>query len=353
MRSAKEKAELCRALHAGAEPTLSAACWDVGTACLLAHVGVPLIDTTSFGAMATRGLPDAVGLATRDFMLGNARLIAASVDLPVQADLENGFGDSPEIVAQTILEAGTTGIVGGSIEDATGRPADPIYPLELAKERISAAAEVACALPFPFMLTARADQYLWGRPDLAEVIQRAQAFETAGANAIMVPGLSDLVALKSLCDRREPARGGAYRRGPWWTSPREIGCDRRKAHRRWRGHGSRGALGLCEHRPGSNRRARTRRLARRHVRPRDHRDLPAPPRQFLTVKLVTGRPYERRGEPKGGDQASHRELPTLYLQQRTSSAMRSISSRSDRPMSAYVYEPQALTGGVDTAAWCA
>ena len=80
MRSTKEKAEHCRALHAGAEPTLSAACWDVGTACLLAHVGVPLIDTTSFGAMATRGLPDAVGLATRDFMLGNARLIAAAVE---------------------------------------------------------------------------------------------------------------------------------------------------------------------------------------------------------------------------------------------------------------------------------
>ena len=200
MRSTKEKAELCRVLHAGAEPTLSAACWDVGTACLLAHVGVPLIDTTSFGAMATRGLPDAVGLATRDFMLDNARLIAAAVDLPVQADLENGFGDSPKIVAQTILEASATGIVGGSIEDATGRPADPIYPLEFATERIHAAAEAARALSFPFMLTARADQYLWGRPDLAEVIQRAQAFETAGANAIMVPGLSDLAALKSLCD---------------------------------------------------------------------------------------------------------------------------------------------------------
>src|SRR5215510_7308718 len=150
--------------------------------------------------MATRGLPDAVGLATRDFMLDNARLIAASVNLPVQADLENGFGDSPKIVAQTILEASATGIVGGSIEDATGRPADPIYPLEFATERIHAAAEAARALPFPFMLTARADQYLWGRPDLAEVIHRAQAFETAGANAIMVPGLNDLAALKSLCD---------------------------------------------------------------------------------------------------------------------------------------------------------
>lgn len=199
MRNTREKAELCRALHAGAEPALSASCWDVGTACLLAHVGVPLIDTTSFGAMAARGLPDAVGLATREFMLDNARLIAAAVDLPVQADLENGFGDGPDTVAQTIREAGTTGIVGGSIEDATGRPADPIYPLDLARVRIRAAAEAARALPFPFMLTARADQYLCGRPDLTEVIRRAQAFEAAGADAIMVPGLTDPVGLKSLC----------------------------------------------------------------------------------------------------------------------------------------------------------
>jgi 2-methylisocitrate lyase-like PEP mutase family enzyme len=200
MRSIKEKAELCRALHAGAEPAPSAACWDVGTACLLAHVGMPLIDTTSFGAMATRGLPDAVGLATREVMLDNARLIAAAVDVPVQADLENGFGDSPETVVRTIREAGTTGIVGGSIEDATGRPDDPIYPFDHAQERIRAAAEAARALPFPFMLTARADQYLWGRPDLTEVIRRAQAFEAAGADAIMVPGLNDPAGLKSLCD---------------------------------------------------------------------------------------------------------------------------------------------------------
>ena len=121
-------------------------------------------------------------------MLGNARLIAALVDLPVQADLENGFGDSPEIVAQTILEAGTTGVVGGSIEDATGRPADPIYPLELAKERIRAAAEVVRALPFPFMLTARADQCLWGRPDLTEVIPMPLAPVAANVSRSGPPG---------------------------------------------------------------------------------------------------------------------------------------------------------------------
>lgn len=200
MRSTREKAELCRLLHAGPEPVLSASCWDVGTACLLEHVGTPLLDTTSFGAMAARGLPDAVGLASRKFMLENARLIAAAVEMPVQADLENGFGDSPEAVALTIREAGTTGIVGGSIEDATGRPHDPIYPIELATDRIRAAAEAARSLRFPFTLTARADQYLCGRPDLAEVIRRAQAFQTAGANAILVPGLTDPSELRTLCD---------------------------------------------------------------------------------------------------------------------------------------------------------
>lgn len=200
MRSTREKAELCRLLHAGPEPVLSASCWDVGTACLLEHVGMPLLDTTSFGAMAARGLPDAVGLASRKFMLENARLIAAAVEMPVQADLENGFGDSPEAVALTIREAGTTGIVGGSIEDASGRPHDPIYPIELATDRIRAAAEAARSLPFPFTLTARADQYLCGRPDLAEVIRRAQAFQTAGANAILVPGLTDPSELRTLCD---------------------------------------------------------------------------------------------------------------------------------------------------------
>jgi 2-methylisocitrate lyase-like PEP mutase family enzyme len=199
MSTTREKALLCRRLHAGPEPVLSASCWDVGTATLLQHVGVPLIDTTSFGAMATRGLPDAVGLATRDFMLDNAHQIAAAVDVPVQADLENGFGDSPEAVAETIRQAGNTGIVGGSIEDATGRSDDPIYDFDHAVARIRAAATAASALPFPFMLTARADQYLCGRPDLGEVVRRAQAFAQAGADAIMVPGLMDPAGLKTLC----------------------------------------------------------------------------------------------------------------------------------------------------------
>lgn len=231
MKTTREKAEICRRLHAGPEPALSASCWDVGTATLLEHVGVPLIDTTSFGAMAARGLPDAVGLATRDFMLDNARQIAAAVDLPVQADLENGFGDSPEEVAETIRQAGTTGIVGGSIEDATGRPADPIYAFDHAVARIRAAAVAARVLPFPFMLTARADQYLWGRPDLAEVVRRAQAFEAAGADAIMVPGLMEPAGLKTLCSAVSlpvvvligAGPGGPDRRALRATGARRIG----------------------------------------------------------------------------------------------------------------------------------
>lgn len=115
------------------------------------------------------------------------------------ADLENDFGDCPEVVADTIKQAGTTGIVGGSIGDATRRPDDPIYPIALAQDRIRAAAEASRALPIQSTLTARADQYMWGRPNLAEVIRRVQAFQEAGANAVMVPGLSDPSALRTMC----------------------------------------------------------------------------------------------------------------------------------------------------------
>lgn len=199
MTDVQTKAALCRALHAGARPVISGGCWNAGTARLLAHIGFPLVETSSAGAMFARGLPDAAGLASRDFMIDTARTVAASVDLPVLADLENGFGDSPDAVVETIRRAATTGIVGGSIEDATARPDDPIYPLALARDRIRAAADAARGLPFAFFLTARADQYLWGRPDLAEVIARAQAFQAAGADAVLVPGLTDPADLKTLC----------------------------------------------------------------------------------------------------------------------------------------------------------
>ncbi len=158
-----------------------------------------LLETSSAGVMFARGLPDGDGLATRDLMLENARWIAAAVDVPVTADLENGFGTSPDMVAETIRLAGETGIVGGSIEDTTGDRNDPILPLGLAVERIRAAVEAARRLPFPFALTARADQYMHHLPDLAGTIQRVQQFQAAGADMILVPGLFTRAEIETLC----------------------------------------------------------------------------------------------------------------------------------------------------------
>jgi len=166
---------------------------------MLAHAGLEVLETSSAGVMFARGLPDGDGHATRDLMLENARSIAAAVDIPVTADLENGFGTAPEVVAETIRLAGETGIVGGSIEDTTGDSTDPILPFGLAVDRIRAAAEAAQRLPFRFALTARADQYMHKRPDLGEVIRRAQAFHQAGAGMIMVPGLTGREEIELLC----------------------------------------------------------------------------------------------------------------------------------------------------------
>jgi 2-methylisocitrate lyase-like PEP mutase family enzyme len=193
------KAERYRALHALNKPVLAGGCWDAGSAMLMAHAGLPLLETSSAGVMFARGLPDGDGLATRDLMLENARSVAAAVDIPVTADLENGFGIGPDVVAETIRLAGETGIVGGSIEDTTGDRDNPILPLGLAVERITAAAEAAGRLQFPFALTARADQYMHNQPDLAATIQRVQQFQQAGADMIMVPGLGAPAAIETLC----------------------------------------------------------------------------------------------------------------------------------------------------------
>ena len=193
------KAETYHALHAKPTAFVAGGCWDAGSAMMLAHAGLEVLETSSAGVMFARGLPDGDGLATRDLMLENARSIAAAVHIPVTADLENGFGRGPEVVAETIRLAGETGIVGGSIEDTTGDRNDPILPLGLAVDRIRAAAEAARHLPFPFALTARADQYMHKRPDLAEAIQRAQAFQEAGADMILVPGLTGREEIETLC----------------------------------------------------------------------------------------------------------------------------------------------------------
>ena len=196
--SIADKAARYRALHAG-DVFVAGGCWDAGTARLLAHAGLQCLETSSAGVMFARGLPDGDGLATREIMLENARSVAAAVDLPVSADLENGWAATPEGVAETVRLAGATGIVGGSIEDTTGDRTDPICSLEVAVERLRAAVEAARALPFPFAITARADQYMHGRGNLAEVVARAQAFQAAGADMILAPGMADPGEIATLC----------------------------------------------------------------------------------------------------------------------------------------------------------
>lgn len=161
--------------------------WDPGSARLLAVLGFEALTSTSAGFAFSRGLPD-YG-AGRDAILAHVADLAAATDLPVAADLENGFGDDPQTVAETIRLAGATGIVGGSIEDATGRADAPIYSLEASAERIRAAVEAARSLSFPFTLTARAENHLHGRNDLADTIRRLQAYQDAGADVLYAPGL--------------------------------------------------------------------------------------------------------------------------------------------------------------------
>jgi 2-methylisocitrate lyase-like PEP mutase family enzyme len=176
--------------------------WDAGSARLLAHLGFEAVATSSAGYAFTIAKPDtAVG---RDATLAHAAAVAAATDLPVSIDLENGFGDAPETVAETIRLAAATGAVGGSIEDSTTRTADPLYERELAVERIRAAAEVVRGLTFPFMLTARAENYLVGKPDLKDTIERLQMYQEAGADVLYAPGLAtrdDIAAVVSSLDR--------------------------------------------------------------------------------------------------------------------------------------------------------
>ena len=171
--------------------------WDAGSTRLLAQLGFAAMATTSAGFAFTIGVRDSHATLTRDAILANARLIVEATDLPVSADLEDGFGVDPETCAETIRMASDIGLVGGSIEDATGDPADPIHAMDLATDRIRASAETARDLPF--LLTARAENYLWGRKDLADTIARLQAFSEAGADVLYAPGLTDLDEIATLC----------------------------------------------------------------------------------------------------------------------------------------------------------
>ena len=192
-----EKGARFAALHRGPDAFVIANAWDAGSARLLAAVGFPALATSSAAAAATLGRRD--GQMTRDEALAQAGAIVQATDLPVSADLEKGFGDAPADVAETIRLAARAGLAGGSIEDATGDPDRPLFDLATAAERVAAAARAARELPFPFTLTARAEGFLRGRPDLDDTIARLQAFEKAGADVLFAPGLPDLAAVRAVC----------------------------------------------------------------------------------------------------------------------------------------------------------
>ena len=170
--------------------------WDIGSARLLEHLGFQALATSSAGYAFTVGKAD--NHVGRDLRLEHAASVAAATNLPVSIDLENGFGDTPAVVAETIRMAAATGAVGGSIEDATERSDDPIYERALAVARVRAASEAAHDLPFPFLLTARAENYLNGRPDLKDTIERLQMYQEAGADVLYAPGLTNLDDIATL-----------------------------------------------------------------------------------------------------------------------------------------------------------
>jgi len=195
--SQAEKAERFRALHQGPGAFIIANPWDGGSARILAALGFAALATSSGACAATLGRRD--GKVTRDEALAHAGAIAAVVDLPVSADLENGFGHPPAVAAETVRLAARAGVVGCSIEDASGDREKPLYDLAHALERVGAAVEAARATGFAFTLTARSENFLRGNPDLDDTIRRLQAYEKAGADVLMAPGLPDLVAVKRVC----------------------------------------------------------------------------------------------------------------------------------------------------------
>ena len=194
MTTQEEKARTFQALHERPEAFIIPNPWDAGTAKILAAIGFEALATTSFGVANMLGRRDAV--VTSEDVLENCHAIAAATNLPVSADLENCFADAPRAAAQMIGRAAEAGVVGGSIEDFTGDRAKPIYDFNLAVERVQAAVEAARALPFPFVLTARAENLLHGRDDLDDTIRRLQAFEAAGADVLYAPGTKDLDTIR-------------------------------------------------------------------------------------------------------------------------------------------------------------
>jgi 2-methylisocitrate lyase-like PEP mutase family enzyme len=202
MRTQAEKGAIFRALHQRDGAFIIPNPWDPGTARLLAGLGFEALATTSAGYAFSIGLRD--NMVGRDRMIAHVSDVASSTDLPVSGDLENGYGDDPYTVAETLRLAAAAGLVGGSIEDSTGRQDDPVYDKGLAVERVRAAAEAVRELPFTFTLTARAENQIVGRPNLKDTIERLQAYQEAGADVLYAPGLAsreEIAAVVGSVDR--------------------------------------------------------------------------------------------------------------------------------------------------------
>jgi len=197
MTSQREKAIRLRQLHEGPRAFVIANSWDGGSSRLLAGLGFQALATSSGACAGTLGRLD--GQVSREEAIVHARAIALATDLPVSGDLENGFGHTPDDAARTILLAAEAGLVGGSIEDASGDKDKPLYDIVHATERVAAAVSAARSLDFPFMLTARAENHLRGNNDLDDTIRRLQAYEEAGADVLFAPGLPDLAAVRAVC----------------------------------------------------------------------------------------------------------------------------------------------------------
>ena len=192
-----DRAVRFKALHQGPGAFVIPNPWDAGSARALAGLGFQALATSSGATAGVLGRRD--GQVTREEALAHARAIVMATDLPLSADLEKGFGDTPAAVAETIRLAAEIGLVGSSIEDATGERDKPLYDIGHATERVAAAAQAARALPFSFTLTARAENFLRGHPDVEDTIRRLQAFERAGADVLFAPGLPDLASVRAVC----------------------------------------------------------------------------------------------------------------------------------------------------------
>ena len=198
MTTLQEKAARFRELHQGPSLFVMPNVWDGGSAAVMASLGFRALATSSGATAGVFGKQD--GELTRDQVLAHARTLVEATDLPVSADLENGFGDAPAVVAETIRRAAEVGLVGASIEDARGVPNRTLYDLGQATERVAAAVEAARALPFPFTLTARAENFFRGPADLDNTIARLTAYARAGADVLFAPALPDLAAVRAVCE---------------------------------------------------------------------------------------------------------------------------------------------------------